>query len=99
MPRGGKRPGAGRKTGAITQKISEHAQQLALAGQTPLDLLLGVMRDPNNPLAMRMDAATRAAPYVHPRLNAVEHSGSVHVPHEAALDQLDDDDRDGVPLQ
>lgn len=39
---------------------------------------------------LAQDAAKDAAPYVHPRLAAVEHSGNVALTHEQLLDQLDD---------
>ena len=34
----------------------------------PMDLLLAVMRDPNQPIERRIDAAKAAAPYRHVRL-------------------------------
>ena len=33
--------------------------------------------------------ATAAAPYCHPKLSAIEHSGGVQISHEEALDMLD----------
>jgi len=42
---------------------------------TPLDYMLKVMRDEENPAEMRLDAAHKAAPYVHPKLASVEHTG------------------------
>jgi hypothetical protein len=50
------------------------------SGLTPLDFLLQLMRDAEQPLGLRADAAKNAAPYVHPRLAAVEHSGKVMLP-------------------
>ena len=83
--RGGKRQGAGRKHGSKTQKTVDIALNAAAAGVTPLEYLLEIMRDPIpkdvDALAKaqmtinRMDAAKAAAPYVHPRLQAIEHSG------------------------
>ena len=55
-------------------------------GITPLEFMLAVMRstsvhdDPEVQIsrdAMRFEAAKAAAPYIHPRLQAVEHSGKV----------------------
>lgn len=37
------------------------------------------------------DAARDAAPYVHPKLASVEHSGELKLTHEAALAALDDE--------
>lgn len=70
--RGGARPGAGRKRGALSKKTTEVAQRAAETGLTPLEWLLKVMRDHKKPLGMRMDAAKAAAPYMHPRLSTVE---------------------------
>jgi hypothetical protein len=38
---------------------------------SPLDYLLSVMRDSQNELHVRLHAAAKAAPYVHPRLSSV----------------------------
>ena len=38
---------------------------------TPLDFMLGVMRDDNKAVELRLEAAAKAAPYVHPRLASV----------------------------
>ena len=37
--------------------------------------MLSVLRDQGNELSVRMQAAKDVAPYVHPRLANVEHSG------------------------
>jgi hypothetical protein len=39
---------------------------------TPLEYLVSVYTDEDNPLNVRLDAAKAAAPYVHPRLSSVE---------------------------
>jgi hypothetical protein len=41
----------------------------------PLDYLLGIMRDETMSLAVRIDAAKAAAPYVHAKLATVESTG------------------------
>lgn len=74
-PKGGYRPGAGRKPGAINRKTQEIALRACDEGLTPVEYLLAVMRDESNEQAVRIDAAKAAAPYCHPRLQAVEHSG------------------------
>ena len=77
MPRGGARKGAGRKPGAST-KLNEAARKRVLAeGISPLDFMLEILRDNDLPTADRFEAAKAAAPYVHARLAAVEHSGSI----------------------
>ena len=49
----------------------------------PVDFLLGVMRNNEFPLDVRLDAAVKVAPYMHPRLQAV-----VHTPNPAGLNEL-----------
>jgi hypothetical protein len=86
--RGGPRKGAGRKTGSATKRTREIADKAAAEGITPLEVMLKTMRalvtkaeqsDPKNPdVSMMVEAsavAKDAAPYIHPRLAAVEHSG------------------------
>jgi hypothetical protein len=41
----------------------------------PLDYMLSVMRDTKVPRDERVDAAAKAAKYIHPALQAIEHSG------------------------
>jgi len=68
---GGKREGAGRKRGAAA-RIDAEARAKAMEGLTPLDYLLGIMRDEEAEDARRQDAAKAAAPYVHARLANVD---------------------------
>ena len=82
---GGARKGAGRKKGAATRKTREIADKAAEEGITPLEFMLQVMRtepdpdlDPRDLLqacTLRFEAAKAAAPYIHPRLAAVEVTG------------------------
>jgi len=99
---------AGYKTGG-RQKGTRNKRTLAreavlrrvgagLATTTPLEFMLAVMTNTNLPLAMRLDAAVMAAPYVHPRLKAVVHvqkpSGQNEL--QELLEQLDGQSR-GIP--
>jgi hypothetical protein len=68
---GGAREGAGRKRGAAA-RLDAEARAKAMEGLTPLDYMLGILRDEENEAAVRMDAAKAAAPYVHARLASVE---------------------------
>jgi hypothetical protein len=47
-------------------------------------------------LAAARDAAKDAAPYIHPRLQAIAHSGSMTLTHEEALRQLAEEDAEGA---
>lgn len=70
--RGGKRENAGRPKGAKTL-ITEEAIERAGEGETPLEYMLKVMRDPANETDRRDRMAIGAAPYMHAK--AVEISG------------------------
>lgn len=75
MARGGKREGAGRPRGATTRKTREIADKAASKGITPLEYMLKVLRDPKSTRAEKAWAAEKAAPYLHPKLSTIEHSG------------------------
>jgi hypothetical protein len=77
MPRGGKREGAGRPSGAQNVKTVEQVEAVKASGLTPLDYMLSVLRNEANEPAQRLDAAKAAAPYVHPKLANIEHKGDV----------------------
>jgi hypothetical protein len=73
MAHGGKRDGAGRKPGAVTQKTRDIAEAImADGGLTPLEYLTSIYRDPAADEAKRIDCAKAAAPYVHAKLNSIE---------------------------
>jgi hypothetical protein len=73
--RGGRRPGAGRPRSRVRALTREIANQCAKEGITPLEFMIRVMRDEQADLQTRANMAKAAAPYMHPRLQAVEHSG------------------------
>lgn len=102
--KGGKRPGAGRKTGSLTKRTRQIAEAVATQGITPLEMMMKVMHqlyeEASNIqeeelgdktlaneariklLNMAATVGRHAAPYIHPRLSAIEHTG-----------------KDGAPLQ
>lgn len=71
MPRGGRRPGAGRPKGAKERALLATAEAKARTegvvddGLLPLEFLIEMYRDERNPMALRIDAAKAAAPYLH----------------------------------
>jgi hypothetical protein len=79
----------GRQKGTPNKATAEKAAEVAASGLTPLDYMLSVMRDESNSKDMRLDAANKSAPFIHPKLAAIEHSGNMTFLHEAALDELD----------
>jgi hypothetical protein len=70
--RGGARPGAGRKPGALSKATAKAREMAEATGEMPLTFMLNRMRDPEAPMADRMDMAKAAAPYVHSKLSTVE---------------------------
>ena len=71
MPCGGRRLGAGRKSGKVTQATRDKQAVVAEAlrdGRTPLEYMLSVMRDPSVDPDRRDRMALAAAQFVHPRL-------------------------------
>lgn len=67
MPRGGARPGAGRKSKAVTEAVAacEIAARKSSGDLTPLDFMLALMRDEDQDLKLRTAMAQAAAPYIH----------------------------------
>ena len=88
---GGSRKNAGRKKGAATKKTREIADKAFKSGITPLEVMLKAtyllaeygdeaLAKGNKELAIKAyveaaDVAKNAAPYMHPRLASVEHTG------------------------
>jgi hypothetical protein len=77
---GGKRPGAGRPTGAASRVNEQVRQEAAATGELPLAYMLRIMRDPSQPVGRRDEMAKAAAPFCHSRLSSVEHSGEIARP-------------------
>ena len=85
--RGGKRPGAGRRAGTATKKTREIANSVGANGITPLEVMINAMRlawkqsedegHAGEHIHMAISCAEKAAPYIHARIAAVTHSGSV----------------------
>lgn len=88
MARGGARPGAGRKTGALTKKTRAVAEAIVATGSTPLDTLNklrvwseGVfdkaVSEDDHAAALAAaefaaDIANKQAPFVHPKLASID---------------------------
>lgn len=77
MPRGGRRAGSGRKKGAAAQKTRAAANLILASGITPLGYFQGLLEGTMEYDEVKFEAAKAAAPFVHARLAAVEHSGSL----------------------
>jgi hypothetical protein len=75
--RGGRRRGAGRPIGSKNRRSAEIARAAAEDGITPIEVMLGAMRDlwaEGTPESKREAAeiAKDAAPYIHPRLASID---------------------------
>lgn len=79
MAHGGKREGAGRKAGSPNKRTTETVEKVKASGLMPLDYMLSVLRDETADMKDRMDAAKSAAPYLHAKLNSIEHKGGLEV--------------------
>ena len=69
---GGRRKGSLNKS---TQAMQQHFASQQSDDATPLDFLISAYRDPSVPIALRIHAAGKAAPFLHRALKSVEHSG------------------------
>ena len=64
---------------AAVDKIKREAM-LAAQGITPLDYMLGIIRNEEEDKTVRLDAAKAAAPYVHARLQTTTLAGDPKKP-------------------
>ncbi len=74
----GSKPGerrGGRQAGTPNKASAKREAEIEAEGLTPLDYMLRVLRNEEETPANRMWAAEKAAPYVHPKLASVEHTG------------------------
>jgi hypothetical protein len=84
MPSGGPRPNSGRKKGSLNRKTREIAVRAAETGMTPLEVMIAVMRElwevgTKEAHLQAAKVAKDAAPYMHPALASVKHSGGLSV--------------------
>jgi hypothetical protein len=85
--RGGRRAGAGRKKGSQVRRSQEIVARVAAAGISPLEVILTAMRRAfqHGDLEKAAAFAKDAAPYLHPKLQAVQHSGDADQPVQTVL--------------
>jgi hypothetical protein len=70
----------GRQKGSANRITKAKEAAIADSGLTPLDYMLAVLRDLNEPKERRAWAAQSAAPYCHAKLANVQHSGDAENP-------------------
>lgn len=63
----------GRQKGTPNKKTAALLERVSAEGLTPLDVMLQVMREyvEAGDREMALDAAAKAAPYVHPKLSSI----------------------------
>ena len=96
MPRGslpGERRG-GRQRGTPNRATAAKAAEIAASGMTPLDYMISVMRDETATRPERLEAAAKAAPYVHPRLSAIEYTAPAEPEEDVDLSELNAEERE-----
>ena len=103
------RPGASgnprdRPRGSLNKRTQKVLEAAEAGGEMPLDFLLRLMRDPHSPMARRLEAAKAAAPFLHPKLSAIDAKLSQEPPAENGTIQIEfvlptksDTRDDGVP--
>ena len=69
----------GRQKGTPNKSSAEKLAEIAATGETPLDYMLRVMRDPTVEHERRDRNAAQAAPYVHPKLAQIDANAQVNV--------------------
>ncbi len=86
-PKGSPKLG-GRKKGVPNKVTLERERSISQSGLTPLEYMLSIMRNEGNTTEARFEAAKAAAPYVHPKLAAVEFKGDPEAPieHRVTID-------------
>jgi hypothetical protein len=58
MPRGGFRPGSGRKPGVLSKRTIESVKSMAPLGEQALGVLVEAMQNPKAPWSCRIQAAS-----------------------------------------
>ena len=69
----------GRQKGTPNRASAEKAAEIAATGETPLEYMTRVYRDESVDKERRDRMASAAAPYIHPKLQAINHSGDLNV--------------------
>jgi len=65
----------GRPRGSRNKRTRALLESVQAGGETPLDYMLRVMRDPNAPPKRRDEMAKAAAPFLHSKLASIENLG------------------------
>ena len=66
---------AGRPKGSVNKRTQAYLR--TNGGDLPLDYMLRIMRDPSQDHSRRDDMAKAAAPFLHAKLQSLQHSGEI----------------------
>lgn len=72
----GRKTGGGSRKGKRNKATAQREAEIAASGLTPLEYMLRVLRDETQDPKRRDEMAKAAAPYVHPKLATVSHTGA-----------------------
>lgn len=91
MPRGGRRPGAGRKPGVPNKKTTVRSARVIASGDSPLDIMLASARAlfKAKNYAEASLVASRAAPYIHQRFAPTAEAAKPHPEQKLQRDLFD----------
>lgn len=79
----------GRQKGTPNKATAALAAEIAATGETPLEYMLRVMRDPVAEYDRRDKMAAAAAPYIHPKLASTEVTGKGGGPVQVIMSSQD----------
>ena len=65
----------GRSKGTQNRRTLARHEKFVQSGMLPLEYMLSVMRNAKTEAPVRLDAAKAAAPYIHPKLATIAHTG------------------------
>ena len=86
---GGARPGAGRPRGSVSVRSVDAIAKAMAGGISPVEYMLGIMRDDNADLKERAWAAEKVAPYVHSRPAPLERKVAIDLPDTSTVSGID----------
>ena len=75
----GLKTGGGSRKGIPNRATAAKAAEIAATGETPLEYMTRIYRDESVDKERRDRMASAAAPYIHPKLQAINHSGDLNV--------------------
>ena len=85
---GGARDGSGRRPGSLNRKSGEVLAAALDGGTTPVEYMLGILRDDTADAKDRQWAAEKAAPFIHARPAPLERTIEIKLPAASTADGI-----------